>query len=142
MWQTVHVNHAKLPKPHLTAFLSPTTPSAPATPPHRYSSRNLSWRKPPPPPQPAALSQSHSATRYGSPSLTFPESTHHALISQSENGLPTLSTGHRPLSEAPMKICGLSPPLRRSERLKAAAPPINRPTQARSCSFTAHHQHG
>ena len=54
VWWTVHVNHAKPAKAPPGCFPVPTSPPAPATPPHRYSSRNLSWRKPPPPPQPAA----------------------------------------------------------------------------------------
>ena len=57
VWRTVHVNHAKPAKAPPGGFPVPTAPSAPAPPPHRYSSRNLSWRKPPPPPQPAALTE-------------------------------------------------------------------------------------
>ena len=57
VWRTVHVNHAKPAKAPPGGFPVPTAPSASAIPPHKYSSRNLSWRKPPPPPQPAALTE-------------------------------------------------------------------------------------
>ena len=65
IWRTIHVNHAKPAKAPPGGFPVPTAPAASAIPPHQYSSRNLSWRKPPPPPQPAALTE-------GSPQPTAP----------------------------------------------------------------------
>ena len=140
VWRTVHVNHAKPAKAPPGGFPVPTAPSASATPPHRYSSRNLSWRKPPPPPQPAAPTrgspqpaapvaeptQPRATAHPASPSLSRPttrSSANQKTAPHSEHGSP-------PTQRSTNENSRLSPPLRRSERLKAAAHPINRPTQA------------
>ena len=140
VWRTVHVNHAKPAKAPPGGFPVPTSPPAPATPPHRYSSRNLSWRKPPPPPQPAAPTggspqpaapvaeptQPRVTSHPASPSLSRPttrSSANQKTAPRSEHRSP-------PTQRSTNENSRLSPPLRRSERLKAAAHHINRPTQA------------
>ena len=72
-----------------------------------------------PPSQPPHLTQSH-LPRVGPPHAHQPIRIR----------LPALSSGHRPLLGRTNKNSLLSPPLRRSERLKTAARHINRPTQA------------
>ena len=75
VWRTVHVNHAKPAKAPPGGFPVPTEPSASAIQPHKYSSRNLSWRKPHPP-QPAAPvaepSQPRATAHPASPFLSRP----------------------------------------------------------------------
>ena len=131
VWRTVHVNHAKPAKAPPGGFPVPTAPSASATPPHKYSSRNLSWRKPPPPPpQPAAPvaepSQPRATAHPASPSLSRPTTR----SSANQKTAPRSEQRSPPPQPRTNENSRLSPPLRRSERLKATAQPINRPTQA------------
>ena len=129
VWRTVHVNHAKPAKAPPGGFPVPTAPSASAIPPHKYSSRNLSWRKPPPPPQPAAPvaepSQPRATAHPASPSLSRPTTR----SSANQKPAPRSEQRSPPTQPRTNENSRLSPPLRRSERLKAAAQPINRPTQ-------------
>ena len=75
VWRTVHVKHVKPAKAPPGGFPVPTAPAASANSPPKYSSRNLSWRKPPPP-QPAAPvaepSQPRATAHPASPSLSRP----------------------------------------------------------------------
>ena len=125
MWTTPN-----LPKPHLAAFLSPQHLQH-QLPRHISTARGicpgesllLLLNQPP-------LSQSllSHALRLTQPHLPWVDPPHaHQPI---RKRLPALSKGHRPLSQGPMKIHGWALLYDRSERLKAAAQPINRPTQA------------
>ena len=99
VWRTVHVNHAKPAKAPPGGFPVPTAPPAPDAPPHRYSSRNLSWRKPAPLPQSAChyrgvtstsrpCHSAHPASHRTPPSRASPESAHHTLLDQTPVGSP------------------------------------------------------
>ena len=124
VWRTVHVNHVKPAKAPPGGFPVPTAPPASDIPPQRYSSRNLSWRKPPPP-QPATLTRGSPppATPVAAPTrpvtarrpIAHPPSrpitrslTGHQLASRSEPRLPATPAQAQP---------GQSP--RRSARIKA-----------------------
>ena len=129
VWRTIHVNHAKPARAPPGGFPVPTAPAASAIPPQKNSSRNLSWRKPPPP-QPAAPvaepSQPRATTHPASPSLSRP--TTRSSANQETAPLPEQRSP--PTQPRANENSRLGPPLRRSERLKAAARPIDRPTPA------------
>ena len=128
VWRTVHVNHVKPAKAPPGGFPVPTAPTASDIPPHRYSSRNLSWRKPPPP-QPAAPvagpSQPHAPAHPASPSLSRPT----APSSANQEAAPLPEQRSPPSRPRANENSRSGPPLRRSERLKANRP-VDRPTQA------------
>ena len=140
VWRTVHINHAKPAKAPPGGFPVPVAPPAPASPPHKYSSRNLSWRKPAPPPQSAAPAegspqpaapvaepaQPRVASHPASPSPSRPTTR----SSANQNTAPRSEPRSPPTQGSTNENSRLSPPLRRSERLKTAAHHINRPTQA------------
>ena len=150
VWRTVHINYAKPAKAPPGGFPVPTAPPAPPTPPPKYSSRNLTWRNPAPPPQPAAPaagSPQPAAPAAGSPQPAAPvaEPTQPPVASHPASPPPSRPTTrssanqkkaprseHRspPTPGRANENSQLSPPLRRSERLKTAAHHINRPTQA------------
>ena len=129
VWRTVHVNHAKPAKAPPGGFPVPTAPAASANSPPKYSSRNLSWRKPPPP-QPAAPvaepSQPRATAHPASPSLSRP--TTRSSANQETAPLPEQRSP--PTQPRANENSRSGPPLRRSERLKAANRPTDRPTQA------------
>ena len=129
VWRTVHVNHAKPAKAPPGDFPVPTAPAASAISPPKYSSRNLSWRKPPPP-QPAAPvaepSQPRATAHPASPSLSRP--TTRSSANQETAPLPEQRSP--PTQPRANENSRSGPPLRRSERLKAANRPTDRPTQA------------
>ena len=125
VWRTVHVNHAKPAKAPPGGFPVPAAPPAPAAPAHRYSSRNLSWRKPAPPPQSAASTEGspQPATPVTAPTrpvtarrpVAHPPSrpitrslTRHQLAPRSEPRLPATPAQTQP-----------GQPPRRSARIKA-----------------------
>ena len=131
VWRTVHVNHAKPGQsPTLVAFLSPQYLH------HQLFCRKStargiwSWRKPPPP-QPAAPvaepSKPHATAPPASPSLSRP--TMHAP-QPSQEAAPLPEQRSPPPQPRANENLRSGPPLRRSERLKAANRPIDRPTQA------------
>ena len=128
VWRTVHVNHAKPAKAPPGGFPVPTAPATSAISPPKYSSRNLSWRKPPPP-QPAAPvaepSQPHAPAHPASPSLSRPT----ARSSTNQEAAPLPEQRSPPPQPRANENSRSDPPLRRSERLKANRP-IDRPTQA------------
>ena len=128
VWRTVHVNHAKPAKAPPGGFPVPTAPATSAISPPKYSSRNLSWRKPPPP-QPAAPvaepSQPRAPAHPASPSLSRPT----ARSSTNQEAAPLPEQRSPPPQPRANENSRSDPPLRRSERLKANRL-IDRPTQA------------
>ena len=128
VWRTVHVNHAKPAKAPPGGFPVPIAPATSAISPPKYTSRNLSWRKPPPP-QPAAPvagpSQPRAPAHPASPSLSRPT----APSSANQEAAPLPEQRSPPSQPRANENSRSGPPLRRSERLKANRP-IDRPTQA------------
>ena len=140
VWRTVHVNHAKPAKVPVGGFPVPTPPPAPPSPPPMYLSRNYTWGKQARPPQSAAPTEGPPQ-----PAAPVAEPTQPAATSRPASPPPSRPTtcssanqNSTPRSElrppaAPGRAnenSRLSPPLRRSERLKTAAQRINRPAQA------------
>ena len=114
------------------------TPSTTFSPP-LYLSRNLTWRKPTKPPQPAAPTGGHlnQPPLSQSPLSQPPPLTQSRLPSRpttrssaNQNSAPRSEPRSPPTPGRANENSRLSPPLRRSERLKTAAHRINRPTQA------------
>ena len=103
VWRTVHVNHAKPAKAPPGGFPVPTAPAASAIPPHQYSSRNLSWRKPPPPPQPAALTEGSSppATPVAAP--TRPVAARRPITHPPSRPITRSLTGRHPIAHPPSR---------------------------------------
>ena len=130
VWRTVHINHAKPTKAPPGGFPVPAAPPAPASPPHKYSSRNLSWRKPAPPPQPAAPVAEPAQPRFASHPASPSPSRPTTRSSANQKTAPRSEHRSPPTQGSTNENSRLSPPLRRSERLKTAAHHINRPTQA------------
>ena len=130
VWRMVHINHAKPAKAPPGGFPVPTAPPAPPAPPPKYSSRNLTWRKPAPPPQPATPvaepTQPPVASHPASPPLSRPTTR----SSANQKKAPRSEHRSPPTPGRANENSRLSSPLRRSERLKTAAHHINRPTQA------------
>ena len=140
VWRTVHVNHAKPAKVPAGGFPVPSPPPAPPSPPPMYLSRNYTWGKPAKPPQSAAPTEGSSQ-----PAAPAAEPAQPAATSQPVSPPPSRPTTRSSANQnsalrselrspaAPGRAnenSRLSPPLRRSERLRTATQRINSPTQA------------
>ena len=140
VWRTVHVNHAKPAKVPAGGFPVPTPPPAPPSPPPMHLSRHYTWRKPAKPPQSAAPAERSSqsaapAAEPAQPAATSqpaspPPSRPTTRSSANQNSAPRSELRSPAAPVRANENSRLSPPLRRSERLRAATQPINRPTQA------------
>ena len=140
VWRTVHVNHVKPAKTPAGGFPVPTSPPAPPSLPPMYLSRNLTWRKPAKPPQPAAPTggSPQPAAPVAEPAqpatsshpVSPPPSRPTTRSSANQNSAPRPELRSPPTPGRANENSRLSPPLRRSQRLKTAAHCINRPTQA------------
>ena len=140
VWRTVHVNHAKPAKVPAGGFPVPTPPPAPPSPPPMHLSRHYTWRKPAKPPQSAAPTEGSSqsaapAAEPAQPAATSqpsspPPSRPTTRSSANQNSAPRSELRSPAAPGRANENSRLSPPLRRSERLRAATQPINRPTQA------------
>ena len=140
VWRTVHVNHVKPAKTPAGGFPVPMSPPAPPSPPPMYLSRNLTWRKPAKPPQPAAPTEGspQPAAPVAEPAqpaaaphpVSPPPSRPTTRSSANENSAPRSELRSPATPGRTNENSRLDPPLRRSERLKASALHINRPTQA------------
>ena len=140
VWRTVHVNHVKPAKTPAGSFPVPMSPPAPPSPPPMYLSRNLTWRKPAKPPQPAAPTEGspQPAAPVAEPAqpavsphpVSPPPSRPTTRSSANENSAPRSELRSPAAPGRTNENSRLDPPLRRSERLKASALHINRPTQA------------
>ena len=111
VWRTVHVNHAKPAKAPTGGFPVPAPPPAPPSPPPKYLSRNYTWGKPAKPPQSATPTEGSSQ-----PAAPAAEPTQPAATPQPTSPHPSRPTTRSSANENSR----LGPPLRRSERLKAA----------------------
>ena len=112
VWRTVHVNHAKPAKIPPGGFPVPTPPPAPPSPPPEYLSRNYTWGKPAATPKSAA-----STTGSSQPAAPTAEPNQPAAAPQPASPPPGRPTTRSSANENSR----LGPPLRRSERLKAAS---------------------
>ena len=140
VWRTVHVNHAKPAKVPAGGFPVPMPPPAPPSPPPMYLSRNYAWGKPARPPQSAAPTEGSPQPAAPVAEPAQPATTSHpvspptsrptTLSSANQNSAPRSELRPPPTPGRTNGNSRLSPPLRRSERLKTAARHINRPTQA------------
>ena len=140
VWRTVHVNHVKPAKTPAGGFPVPISPPAPPSPPPMYLLRNLTWRKPAKPPhsaaptegspQPAAPVAEPAQPATSSHPVSPPPSWPTTRSSENQNSAPRSERRSPPTPGRANENSQLSPPLRRSERLKTAAHHINRPTQA------------
>ena len=144
-----------LPKSQLAAFLSrchlqhhhhaggfpvPMSPPAPPSPPPMYLSRNYTWGKPTRPPQSAAPTEGSpqpaapvaEPAQPAAPShpVSPPPSRPTTRSSANQNSAPRSELRSPATPGRTNENSRLSPPLRRSERLKTAAQHINSPTQA------------
>ena len=139
VWRTVHVNHAKSAKVPPGSFPVLTAPPAPPSPPPMYLSRNLTRRKPATPPhsaaptegspQPAAPVAEPAQPPASSHPVSPPPSRPTTRSSANRKTAPRSEHRSPPTHGRANENSRLSPPLRRSERLKTAAHHINRPTQ-------------
>ena len=140
VWRTVHVNHAKPAKVPAGGFPVPMPPPAPPSPPPMYLSRNYTWGKPARPPQSAAPTEGSPQPAAPVAEPAQPATTSHPVSpptsrpttrsSANQNSAPRSELRSPPTPGRTNENSWLSPPLRRSERLKTAAWHINRPTQA------------
>ena len=130
VWRTVHVNHAKPAKTPIGGFPVPTPPPAPPSPPPMYLSRNYTWGKPARPPQPAAPVAEPTQPATPSQPASPPPSQPATRSPANQNSAPRSEHRQPAAPGRANENSRLNPPLRRSERLKAAAQRINRPTQA------------
>ena len=140
VWRTVHVNHAKPAKVPTGGFPVPMSPPAPPSPPPMYLSRNFTWRKPAKPPQPAASTEGspQPAAPVAEPAqpataprpVSTPPSQPTTRSSANQNSAPRSELRSPATPWRTNENSRLDPPLRRSERLKAAALHISSPTQA------------
>ena len=140
VWRTVHVHHTKPAKVPPGGFPVPTAPPAPPSPPPMYLSRNLTWRKPAPPPhsaaptggspQPAAPVAEPAQPPASSHPVSPPPSRPTTRSSANQKMAPSSEQRSPPTHGRANENSRLSPPLRRSERLKTATHHINRPTPA------------
>ena len=112
VWRTVHVNHAKPAKLPTGGFPVPAPPPAPPSPPPEYLSRNYTWGKPAATPKSAAPTKGSSQ-----PAAPTAEPNQPAATPQPASPPPGRPTTHSSANENSR----LGPPLRRSERLKAAS---------------------
>ena len=112
VWRTVHVNHAKPAKAPTGGFPVPAPPPAPPSPPPEYLSRNYTWGKPAKPPKSATPTKGSSQ-----PAAPTAEPTQQAATPQPASPPPGRPTTRSSANENSR----LGPPLRRSERLKAAS---------------------
>ena len=103
VWRTIHVNHAKPAKAPPGGFPVPTAPAASAIPPHQYSSRNLSWRKPPPPPQPAALTEGSPPPAAPVAAPTRPVTARRPIAHPPSRPITRSLTGRRPIAHPPSR---------------------------------------
>ena len=140
VWRTVHVNHAKPAKVPAGGFPVPMSPPAPPSPPPMYLSRNYTWGKPTRPPQSAAPTEGspQPAAPVAEPAqpaatsrpVSPPPSRPTTRSSANQNSAPRSELRSPATPGRTNENSRLSPPLRRSERLKTAAQHINSPTQA------------
>ena len=140
VWRTVHINHVKPAKTPAGGFPVPISPPAPPSPPPMYLSRNLTWSKSAKPPhsaaptegspQPAAPVAEPAQPATSSRPVSPPTSRPTTRSSANQNSAPRSELRSPPTPGRTNENSRLSPPLRRSERLKTAAQHINRPTQA------------
>ena len=140
VWRTVHVNHVKPAKTPAGGFPVPMSPPAPPSPPPMYLSRNLTWRKPAKPPQPAAPTEGSSQPAAPVAEPAQPAVAPHPVSPPPSRPTTRSSANKNSASRSELRSPAapgrtnensrLDPPLRRSERLKASALHINRPTQA------------
>ena len=140
VWRTVHVNHAKPAKVPAGGFPVPMSPPAPPSPPPKYLSRNYTWGKPTKPPQSAAPTEGspQPAAPVAEPAqpaatpcpVSPPPSRPTTRSSANQNSAPRSELRSPATPGRTNENSRLSPPLRRSERLKTAAQHINSPTQA------------
>ena len=122
VWRTVHINHAKPAKAPTGGFHVPAPPPAPPSPPPEYLSGNYTWGKPAKPSQSATTTEGSSQ-----PAAPAAEPTQPAATPQPASPPPSRPTTCSSANENSR----LGPPLRRSERLKAAsqtAPAHSAPT--------------
>ena len=112
VWRTVHVNHAKPAKAPTGGFPVPAPPPAPPSPPPEYLSRNYTWGKPAKPPKSATPTKGSSQPTAPTAGPTQPAAT--PQPASPPPGRPTTRSSANENSR-------LGPPLRRSERLKAAS---------------------
>ena len=112
VWRTVHVNHAKPAKIPPGGFPIPTPPPAPPAPPPEYLSRNYTWGKPAATPKSATSSTGSSQS-----AAPTAEPNQPAAAPQPASPPPGRPTTRSSANENSR----LGPPLRRSERLKAAS---------------------
>ena len=100
VWRTVHVNHVKPAKAPPGGFPVPTAPAASDIPPHRYSSRNLSWQKPPPP-QPATLTRGSPPPAAPVAAPTRPVTARRPIAHPPSRPITRSLTGRRPIAHPP-----------------------------------------
>ena len=112
VWRTVHVNHAKPAKVPTGGFPVPAPPPAPPSPPPEYLSRNYTWGKPATTPKSATPTKGSSQ-----PAAPTAEPNQPAATPQPASPPPGRPTTRSSANENSR----LGPPLRRSERLKAAS---------------------
>ena len=112
VWRTVHVNHAKPAKAPTGGFPVPAPPPAPPSPPPEYLSRNYTWGKPAKTPKSATPTKGSSQ-----PAAPTAEPNQPAATPQPASPPPGRPTTRSSANENSR----LGPPLRRSERLKAAS---------------------
>ena len=140
VWRTVHVNHAKPAKVSAGGFPVPMSPPAPPSLPPMYLSRNYTWGKPTRPPQSAAPTEGSPQPAAPVAEPAQPAATSHPVSpppsrpttrsSANQNSAPRSELRSPATPGRTNENSRLSPPLRRSERLKTAAQHINSPTQA------------